>query len=397
MAPKKTKDGWPQFLKKHVKNGHTYYGWYDKRIGKERSLDARNDFKLAKQRVEALNAIVAQQKNEGFLNDFMNSSSDVLYKDFIESYIDSCRKREMAESTIRSRKSSINLASKFLGNMLVSKIDTPHIVKVLNFYIKQGKDRQAQSIRSALVDFFKEAKQSGVLLAAAPNPALESRNPKAKVHRARLLLDQYLEIYEHATQSKEWWIKNAIALALVTGQRREDIGLMQFKKGSDWMKAWEKWITGEDWPIHPYPYVENEVLHVVQSKTGSLIQIPLDLKLDVINLSVGDIVKQCKDRVISKYMVHHNRTRSTVLRGDHVHIDTISRRFSDMRNLTDLEWPGKTPPTFHELRSLSKREYTKQGIDTKTLLGHKTERMSETYLDPRQAEWQILNVHTKIR
>lgn len=45
---------------------------------------------------------------------------------------------------------------------------------------------------------------------------------------------------------------------------------------------------------------------------------------------------------------------------------------------------GKGAPTFHEIRSLSKRLYDEQGnVDTKALLGHRTEKMGALYADPR--------------
>ena len=47
----------------------------------------------------------------------------------------------------------------------------------------------------------------------------------------------------------------------------------------------------------------------------------------------------------------------------------------------------RTPPTYHEIRSLAERLYRAQGIDTQALLGHRHARMTEVYADPRQAEW----------
>lgn len=57
------------------------------------------------------------------------------------------------------------------------------------------------------------------------------------------------------------------------------------------------------------------------------------------------------------------------------------------RGRQDGKWGGRTPPTFHELRSLSERLYRDQGINTQALLGHRHARMTEVYNDPRGAEW----------
>ncbi len=54
--------------------------------------------------------------------------------------------------------------------------------------------------------------------------------------------------------------------------------------------------------------------------------------------------------------------------------DNLSDYFAKARDLAGIIPPaGKTPPTFHEQRSLSERLYRAQGIDTKTLLGHKVQ------------------------
>jgi hypothetical protein len=48
---------------------------------------------------------------------------------------------------------------------------------------------------------------------------------------------------------------------------------------------------------------------------------------------------------------------------------------------------GSEAPTFHEIRSLAKREYLKQGgVDTLALLGHTDEKMGALYADNRGVE-----------
>ncbi|RKT98633.1 integrase [Burkholderia sp. Nafp2/4-1b] len=46
--------------------------------------------------------------------------------------------------------------------------------------------------------------------------------------------------------------------------------------------------------------------------------------------------------------------------------------------------PKDDAPTFHQIRSLAKRLYDAQGnVDTKALLGHTTDEMSEMYANSR--------------
>jgi len=50
-------------------------------------------------------------------------------------------------------------------------------------------------------------------------------------------------------------------------------------------------------------------------------------------------------------------------------------------------------PTFHELRSLSKRVYMEQGgVDTKALRGHSTQESAALYGNARGAEFQRVKI-----
>ncbi len=74
--------------------------------------------------------------------------------------------------------------------------------------------------------------------------------------------------------------------------------------------------------------------------------------------------------------------------GDPVHPQTITSAFREARELAGIVTPeGKTPPTYHELRSLGIRLYQQQGYDPQALAGHKDAATSAIYKDSRGAEW----------
>ncbi|EPE5478197.1 integrase, partial [Escherichia coli] len=55
----------------------------------------------------------------------------------------------------------------------------------------------------------------------------------------------------------------------------------------------------------------------------------------------------------------------------------------------DYNWRANgTPPSFHEQRSLSERLFREQGVDTKILLGHSNQKMTDIYNDARGKEWK---------
>ncbi|HGO4628562.1 TPA: integrase, partial [Klebsiella pneumoniae] len=66
---------------------------------------------------------------------------------------------------------------------------------------------------------------------------------------------------------------------------------------------------------------------------------------------------------------------------------TLTMNFSKARDSADIDWGQGTPATFHEQRSLSERLYKAQGINTKDLLGHKTQQQTDRYHDDRGKGW----------
>lgn len=97
-------------------------------------------------------------------------------------------------------------------------------------------------------------------------------------------------------------------LALITGQRREDIASFVFKDEVDGF------------------------LQVVQSKTGARLRISTSVTLECIDLSLGEVIRRCRDRVLSKHLVHHHRTISRAKAGTTVMLDTISKEFAAARD-----------------------------------------------------------------
>ena len=75
---------------------------------------------------------------------------------------------------------------------------------------------------------------------------------------------------------------------------------------------------------------------------------------------------------------------------------TVSASFTAARRLAgipDVLRDGTLAPTFHEIRSLAKREYVKQGgVDTLALLGHTDEKTGEIYADGRGVEPVMVKV-----
>lgn len=268
---------------------------------------------------------------------------------------------DIKENTYKQKTKPVALLKERAGMKLISSVDVRDIAQILEEYLSAGQPRMAQVVRSVLIDVFKEAQHYGEV-PPGHNPALATKQPRRKITRQRLSLEEWQKIFDIADK-KQQYMGNAMLLALVTGQRLGDISKMKFS---------------DIWDDH---------LHIEQEKTGSKIAIPLSLRLNAINWSLRDVVARCRDYAVSPYLVHFFRTTSQAERGAQVKSNTLTMNFSKARDLAGIDWGDGSPATFHEQRSLSERLYKKQGLDTQKLLGHKTQQQTDRYHDDRGKNW----------
>lgn len=273
---------------------------------------------------------------------------------------------DIKENTYKQKAKPVALLKERAGMKLISSVDVRDIAQILEEYLSAGQPRMAQVVRSVLIDVFKEAQHYGEV-PPGHNPALATKQPRRKITRQRLSLEEWQKIFDIADK-KQQYMGNAMLLALVTGQRLGDISKMKFS---------------DIWDDH---------LHIEQEKTGSKIAIPLSLRLNAINWSLRDVVARCRDYAVSPYLVHFFRTTSQAERGAQVKSNTLTMNFSKARDLAGIDWGDGSPATFYEQRSLSERLYEVQGIDTQKLLGHKSPNQTARYHDDRGKEWAKIKV-----
>lgn len=268
---------------------------------------------------------------------------------------------DIKENTYKQKAKPVALLKERAGMKLISSVDVRDIAQILEEYLSAGQPRMAQVVRSVLIDVFKEAQHYGEV-PPGHNPALATKQPRRKITRQRLSLEEWQKIFNIADANHRY-MGNAMLLAMVTGQRLGDISKMKFS---------------DIWEDH---------LHVIQEKTGSKIAIPLSLRLNAINWSLRDVVARCRDYAVSPYLVHFFRTTSQAERGSQVKSNTLTMNFSKARDVAGIDWEKGSPATFHEQRSLSERLYKQQGVDTQKLLGHKSQQQTDRYHDDRGKGW----------
>lgn len=186
------------------------------------------------------------------------------------------------------------------------------------------------------------------------NPAYTLKTPRPRIKRGRLSLEAWRQML--ALTRPGTFEKALLLLALVSAQRRADLCAMRFDD------------------------VHHELLHIQQQKTGRLIAIPLDLRLEALKLTLGDVIEQCRKRASgSDFVLTTRRGRPTQ---PWQLTQAVYYLYKRPPSAATRSGQG-TSPSLHEIRSLAERLYRDQGVDTQTLLGHKFPSMTNRYNDDR--------------
>lgn len=377
----RAKRNWPEGLYER----HGYYSWRNPLTGVEMGMGRMPEREAVAQASEA-NVAVAGLRDKPRLVDRLLGSSDKSLRAWLVRYEkklglveikegDAAPTRTLAYNTRKTYKSGV----KRIRETFADSLDLP-VDKVTTFIIAAGltkvratQPRSAQAMRSRLSDVFDCAIAEGW---TTTNPVTVTEEVAVKVRRARLTWDVFKAAYDSCTLHST---KNALALALVSGQPREVIAAGTFAQ-----------IGMVERP----GAVPIECWKVTRGKTGAMIAIPLDLRLDVFGLSLRDVVKQCRaTNVASKYLVHNAQRRKGARLGDRLAVNRLTKDVTALIESLGLDWGDKNPPTLHEVRSLSKRLYgTQGGVNTQDLLGHATARMGELYADARGSEYKLVSI-----
>ncbi len=362
MSPRRraaSRRNWPDHL--HCADG--YYSWRDPVTGRQYGL-GRDRGEAFAQAIEA-NIHIAGLRAKPRLIDLLTGAADHSLGAWWDRYEQILAARELAANTRRTAKSLLKrVRASFAAGLPIRALTPLEVSTVLQAVAAEDKQRLAQAFRSFLKDAFREAISAGWL---DENPVRAARLVPVRVKRARLTLEVFRAAYSADAPP---WLKVAMALAVVTAQRREDVAgatFADFHDGGWWLR---------------------------QKKTGARLVLPLELRLEVLDLSLADVLAQARRTgVVSRHLVHQTRPYGNSPVGSPIFVDRVSKRFSEVIAGLGLDWGDRTPPTFHEIRSLSERLYSLQGnVRTQELLGHRDARMTAVYHDVRGAEWVRVRV-----
>ena len=368
MSPRKRSESrrnWPSHL--HARDG--YYFWRHPKTGEDFGL-GRNKAHAFAQAVEANMHLVKLSPSTRLIHRITGDGERTV-KGWNDKYQAALAAQDYAAVTLKQYKSLGARLVRMLGaDTPLASVTALTVSDMFDAVTAEGHARTAQALRSFARDSFREAKVKGWF--TGENPVGDTRlNVSVEVKRARLSFEDFMAIYR---TTKLDYLRNAMALGLVSGQRREDLVNAQFKDFHD----------GEWW------------LEQASEKGANphRLRIPLDLRLEVFGMSLGEVVSQCRRTgIVSKYLIHQTRARGNSPLGSQIWIDTLSKAFAAAVAALGRDWAPKTPPTLHETRSLSERLYAKQGgISTQDLLGHSDAATTALYHDSRGTEWTVIKL-----
>lgn len=328
-----------------------YFTWRDPRDGKTHIL-GRMPLAQAIYESQEANVIVEKGAVTKTLAERLTEDCKTI-SDLIEKM-----PKEGKKTTTTARKYYDEEIRKAFGSKPCRDLTVEDASNLIEGIKARGKLRWAQAVRSRLMGICAKGVALGWM---DRNVAEVTETVKRKVQRKRLSLEEFNAIFEKAPQIAEW-LQDAMLLALVSGQDRSTVG------------QWES-----DW-------IDGDVAIVRRTKTEARIAIPLALRMDAIGMTLADVIARCKSTGIeTKFLIHHRIRHVYVRPGSRVRFENFSQAFSNARDLAGIT--GENAPTFHEIRSLSKRLYLDQGgVDTKALLGHSDDQTAALYANSRGLE-----------
>ncbi|MFP2833088.1 tyrosine-type recombinase/integrase [Citrobacter portucalensis] len=336
------------------------YSWRNPVDGKEISLGKISRREAIAQAIEA-NHYIDKNYTPIALLEQLKGTNEYTMANWLDRYEIILQRRKLAANTYKVRAGQLATIREYFGVMILASITTRDVAEFIERWTECGKTTMAGTMRSVLSDVFREAVVEGRV---DSNPVDPTRAPKIKVLRERLEYEMFMTVRAGAERMPAWF-GLAMDLALVTGQRREDVARMRF---SD---------------------IKDDRLYIEQQKTGSCLAIPLSLTLKASGLRLSTVIDRCRlvsrcDFLISPGIRKNSEDGS-------INLDSLTKGFVKARYFSGLKF-SENPPSFHEIRSLAGRMYEKEfGKDfAQKLLGHKSEKMTEKYLDTRKKEYVLI-------
>ncbi len=349
--------GTPKYLYPYkASNGKIYYKYHHPSMPKAEPFGSDRA-----KAIEAANILNTQLSSGADLVAKVLNPDTKTFSDYISEFKAHLNTRtvnteSLSEQTLAEYHRIIASFEKHLGSYPLNIITRKHCADMLGEYPLKSQNKY----RSILVLMFDYAVSDGTI---EENPAAKIMpTPKQKRTRQPLSLEGFKAIYPHATPE----MKNAMDLALLTLQRREDI----------------RNFTFADWD-------DIDKVRMRQSKTwkhGNF------LEFEIAGTSLESLIKRIRAECAlpTPYLVHRNpeRRKKNKTRDHWTQLAPrqISDGFKEARDASGFysHLEPEEQPTFHEIRALGADLYIDMGwseAEVQALLGHTSLKQTMEYLD----------------
>jgi len=359
---KKQNKSLPDNLHTNEAKGKTYYRYWHS--AEKKYFPMGTDKQKACAAARQLNLILANQEPKESLVETVLGKDDHTLTDLIKRYREEqLPLKKLKPSTLDLYEYRLNKFETDLGDKGVKSLDTQFVAEYLDEHFKG--DAYIKH-RGTLLDVYRFAITKGW---AISNP-VEVTYAKAdnEKKRKRMTLEQFKELYEAAPG----WLKNAMELALLTLQGRNEVINMKFEDFKD----------------------EDQYLFLTRKKTDANEWANIKIKT---TKEVRAILSRARQSgIVSPYVVHFQpkKKKKSDVREHWTQFtpNDFTKRFRELRDSLDTfkVIPKEQRPTFHEIRALGSHLYEKAGKKTKqvqTLMAHSDEKMTEYYQSGHETKW----------
>lgn len=317
--------------------------------------------------IDKVKAIAAAKKLNAILIQPADLVKAVLHHN--EESISFCVKRyqierqsseDMAPATIKLENYRLNAIIKELGHYLANELT----VKICADWLDSFQGNAYTKHRGTLIKVFRFSVSKGLMNENLAEKTLTSPRNSEKKIRQVLTKQQYDLIYEKAPD----WLKIAMALALITLQRRGD--LVRLK----------------------YSDLDEGILKVIQAKTEKH-GYRAFLRIKPGN-ALLEVIKQSREiRPLCPFIIHRLPKRRVPFLGQEHHAqitgEYLGKEFKKVRDSVQeiKDMPTAQRPTFHEIRALGGALYLEQSFSKEyvnLLMGHTSQKMTDEYTDQHQ-------------
>ena len=286
--------------------------------------------------------------------------------DWLDVHADVMLTRGYHQQTLKNRRSNMAHVRRLWGAKPLAELKAQEIAAKLRTLSTSSAGRVLGELRDA----YREAIVAGWI---ETSPADHIKAPRHKVLRERLMFDAWQQMLTLSRCSPQRWVQSMLLLALTIGQRRADLAKVAFDD-----------VVTDDGGAK---YLRIEQQKKAGKNFGARVEIPLTLRMDCIDMTVGDVIEHCRESA---------KPGPTLLRqanGRRIEMSSLSARFCEcIKAVLGAADPGEYKrPSLHEVRSLSARCYIAQGMPpavVQTLLGHSDLEMTRLYLHERGANAQ---------